>query len=71
MDSRRNFLWFKQRDGTQGMEAFLSCDPAVAEAVAVLWEVQIAKSEMFNSIIMERDANACFDTLNGKLDDGN
>jgi hypothetical protein len=52
-------------------KAFLSCDPAVAEAVAVLWEVQIAKSEMFNSIIMERDANACFDTLNGKLDDGN
>jgi hypothetical protein len=49
-------------------KAFCSCDAVVDEAEAILWAVQIVQFENFHSVIIERDAKVCFDTLNGDLE---
>ena len=49
-------------------KAFRSCEAVVAEAEAILWAVQIARSENFHSIIIEGDAKICFDAINGDLE---
>ena len=49
-------------------KAFRSYDAVVAEAEAILWGVQIAKSKNFHSVIIEGDAKICFDIINGDLE---
>ena len=49
-------------------KVFHSCEAVVAEAESILWAVQIAKSENFQSIIIEGDAKVCFDAINGDLE---
>jgi ribonuclease HI len=49
-------------------KVFCSCEAVVAEAKAILWAVQIAKSENFQSVIIEGDAKVCFDAINGDLE---
>ncbi|KAL0003162.1 hypothetical protein SO802_016943, partial [Lithocarpus litseifolius] len=40
-----------------------TCSPLLAEASAILWAVQLARTENWNYIIFEGDAKACFDPL--------
>ena len=49
-------------------KAFCSYDAVVAKTKAILWAVQIVKSENFHSVIIKGDAKVCFDTLNGDLE---
>jgi ribonuclease HI len=49
-------------------KVFRSCEAVVAEAEAILWAVQIAKSKNFQSVIIEGDAKVCFDAINGDLE---
>jgi ribonuclease HI len=42
-------------------------DPLVAKASAILWAMEIAKSEGYRSIAVEGDAKICFDALNGDM----
>ena len=44
---------------------FPTCSPMVAEAAALLWAIQIAKEKNYHSIIVEGDALACVNAING------
>ena len=41
------------------------CQPMQAESSAILWASNLAKPERFENIVVEGDANVCFDALNG------
>lgn len=44
-------------------KSFNSCDPLIAEAVAILWAIQVAKVENWSSIIIESDSKMCVDAI--------
>ena len=49
-------------------KVFRSCKAVVTKAKAILWAVQIEKSENFQSVIIKGDAKVCFDAINGDLE---
>jgi hypothetical protein len=44
---------------------YILCQPMQAESSAILWASNLAKPERFENIVVEGDANVCFDALNG------
>uniref|UniRef100_A0A2N9HI48 Reverse transcriptase domain-containing protein n=1 Tax=Fagus sylvatica TaxID=28930 RepID=A0A2N9HI48_FAGSY len=44
-------------------KSFNSCDPLMAEAVAILWAIQVVKVENWSSIIIESDSKMCVDAI--------
>uniref|UniRef100_A0A2N9IQW9 RNase H type-1 domain-containing protein n=1 Tax=Fagus sylvatica TaxID=28930 RepID=A0A2N9IQW9_FAGSY len=40
--------------------------PGIAEASAITWAIEMAKSENFQDIVVESDAKVCIDAINGE-----
>ena len=44
-------------------------DPRIAEALAIVWALQLARLEKFLDIQVEGDAQSCFNAINGHTTD--